>query len=239
MDSKNINNYIHSILKFIRYNLKIIFAYRFLYFLIAAIILFLLITIINLFDANATFDSEAIYWLLLMPGLLLVFYPTNFIIQNDVDVRMLETIFGIPNYRYKVYFFRLFFTLGMTMLILFFLAIISSVALTTFSIATMIFQLSFPLFFVGSLAFMFSTITRNGNATAVIIVIIGLMFFFAAEALYGSRWNLFHNPFSVPAQVNAFIWAKTTFYNRLYMLVGSILAMLMGLRNLQKREWFV
>ena len=128
-------------------------------------------------------------------------------------------------------------SLGIGIILL--LALISGVTLTPFPLFKMIFQLTFPLFFIGSFSFMISTLVRNGNATAVIMVIVGLFFFFAADALYESRWNLFHNPFIFSTNINDFIWAETTFYNRLYMLIGSILAVLFGLRNLQKREWFV
>lgn len=229
----------NSLINFIHYNLKVIFANKFIYFLMAAVLIFLLITIINLFDSDSEFDSSSVFWLLLVPGILLTFYPSTFGIQNDVDTRMLETLFGIPNYRYKVHLIRLFLTLGVTLVILFILALISSITLTAVPFIKMIFHLSFPLIFLCSIAFMFSTIVRNGNATAVIMVIIGLFFFFGADMLRESRWNLFHNPFSIPSNANAFIWLETTLYNRIYLVVGSILAVLFGLRNLQKREWFV
>jgi len=229
----------HNSYKLIRYNLKVIFANKFVYFLMAAVIIFLIITAINLFDTDSSFDSSSVYWLLLVPGILLIFYPTNFGLQNDVDTRMLETLFGIPNYRYKVHLLRLVITLVMTLFILFFLALISSITLTSFPLLVMIFQLMFPLLFLGAIAFMFSTLVRNGNATAVLMVIFGLFFFFAADALSESRWNLFHNPFSTPSEIKIFIRLEITFYNRLYMVVGSILSVLFGLRNLQKREWFV
>ena len=35
-------------------------------------------------------------------------------------------------------------------------------------------QLMFPILFFGNLAFMFSTITRSGNGTAVLMIIIGI-----------------------------------------------------------------
>jgi len=221
------------------YNLKVIFANKFIYFLITAVLIFLLVTIINLFDSDSSFDSGSVYWLLLIPGLLLIFYPSNFSIQNDVDTRMLETLFGIPNYRYKVHLSRLFIMLALTLAVLFMLAILCSITLTTVPLFSMLFQQMFPLLLICSASFMISTFVRNGTASAVIMIIIGLFFFFGADALYESRWNLFHNPFNIPSDVNAFTWSETTFYNRLYMVVGSILAILLGLRNLQKREWFV
>ena len=90
-----------------RYNLIIIFANKFIYFMLAAVGIFLLITIINLFNPDSNPNSALVYYWLLVPGLLLIFYPTVFGIQNDADSRMLEILFGIPNYRYKVWLVRL------------------------------------------------------------------------------------------------------------------------------------
>jgi hypothetical protein len=56
---------------------------------------------------RAEINEGSIYGLLLFPCLLLIFYPVVFGIQNDEDNRILEIIFGIPNYRYKVWGVRM------------------------------------------------------------------------------------------------------------------------------------
>ena len=91
-----IKNALHIVFDLIRYNLKIIFANKFIYFLFAAIMIFLFVTVMNLLNATSTPTEATGYWLLLVPGILLVFYPTTFGIQNDVDTRMIEILFGIP-----------------------------------------------------------------------------------------------------------------------------------------------
>ena len=103
---KNIQNLLSVMFKQFRYSLRIIFANKFIYFFLAAIIFFLLVTVIHLFSTSNAEVSD-VYYLLLFPGLLLIFYPAAFGIQNDEDSRMLENIFAIPNYRYKVWLPRL------------------------------------------------------------------------------------------------------------------------------------
>lgn len=159
-----------------RYNLKIIFANKFIYFLLAAVIIFLFVTTINLLDSDANPTEGTVYYLLLVPGILLVFYPTVFGIQNDVDTRMIEILFGIPNYRYKVWLVRMALIYIVVFSILMILNLISSAALVSIPIFNMVYQLMFPIFFLGSLAFMTSTLVRNGNGTAVIMIIIGMAF---------------------------------------------------------------
>jgi len=233
---KNISNIIT---KIFRYNLKIIFANKFIYFLLAAVGIFLLVTIINLLDSDSNPNEGMVYYLLLVPGILIIFYPTTFGIQNDVDTRMIEILFGIPNYRYKVWLVRIALIYVVVFTILFILSLLSSVALVTVPIFQMVFQLMFPIFFLGCLAFMVSTLIRNGNGTAVVIIIIGMTFWILSEPLATSRWNLFLNPFSVPSDVNEAVWMETSLNNRIYLVIGTIITILFGLLNLQKREKFV
>lgn len=236
--SKKLANGVILLVKMIRYNLKIVFANKFLYFLLAAFAFFVLVTVIDLFSGTGA-TIEGVYYLLLFPGILLIFYPTAFGIQNDEDSRMLEIIFGIPNYRYKVWLVRLALIYLIVFLLLLALGLLSSFALVRIPVFEMSFQLMFPIFFIGSLAFMLSTLIKNGNGTAVVMVVIGVGFLIAAEPLEDSAWNIFLNPFDLPRDMNQVIWAEVSMKNRLYLLTGMILANLYGLYNLQAREKFI
>lgn len=86
---------------------------------------------------------------------------------------------------------------------------------------------------------MLSTIIRNGNGTAVAMVIIGVVLWIASGSLQQSDLNLFLNPFTLPSEVNEAVWADATVNNRLYLFAGMVLANLYGLLKLQKRELFV
>lgn len=233
-----IKNTYHLISSITRFNFKIIFANKFIYFLLAAIIFFLLVTILNLASSDSDASEGLVYYWLLVPGILLIFYPTVFGIQNDVDTRMIEILFGIPNYRYKVWLVRMLLIYIVVSAILIILTILSSLALVTVSVVNMVYQLMFPIFFLGSLAFMVSTLTRNGNGTAVVLVMIGLFFWIGTDFL-PHRFNLFLNPFSVPSDVNEVVWADTTFNNRIYISITTIVWILLGLIMLQKREKYV
>jgi hypothetical protein len=102
----------------VRYNMRIIFGGKFIYFILAAVLFYLVIGTITALDNDAIWISE-IYGLIAFPAILLAFYPTVFGIQSDADQRTLEIIFGIPNYRYKVWLVRYFIILIMVFLMLF------------------------------------------------------------------------------------------------------------------------
>jgi len=234
-----IKNKIHLLSQLISYNLKIIFSNKFLYFLIAAVAIFLLIAIISLFDEDSYPDTADIYYMLLLPGLLLIFYPSTFGIQNDTDTRMIEMLFGIPNYRYKVWLMRLAIIYLMVNVMLILLSALSSMLMLPVSVLEMSMQLMFPVFFLGALAFMFSTIIRNGNGTAGVMAIIGLIFWIMSGILEDTEWNIFLNPFDNSVSYSQEIWIEMLFYNRLYLTIGTSLAILAALTRLQKRERFI
>ena len=223
----------------IRTNLKIIFANKFIYFLLAALGFYLLLVIIGLFDEDWYPEVEEVYYMLLFPGLLLIFYPTAFGIQNDMDSRMLEILFGIPNYRYKVWLIRLVIVLLVVYLMMVFLCYISVYTIMTVPVFEMAIQLMFPIFFLGCVNFMVSVLVRNGNGTAAIMVVIGLVFWISSGILDNSEWNIFLNPYDFPRDVYISVWDETIFYNRLYLAIGTVLAILAGLFRLQNREKFI
>jgi len=81
-----------NIIKLARYNMRIVFGGKFIYFILGAFGFFLLISIIWAIDDDNLWVSD-MYGLLIFPAILLVFYPSVFGIQNDADQRTLEIIF--------------------------------------------------------------------------------------------------------------------------------------------------
>lgn len=233
-----IRNKLIILFKMIRYNLKIIFANRFIWFLIAALGFFLFFAVQVVLDRN-TMSEGTVYGLLIFPGILLIFYPSVFGIQNDDDSRMLEILFGIPNYRYKVWLVRLLMIYVLVFLIIILFSIIASVLLYKVDIFEMAYQLMYPIVFLGSMAFMFSTLIKNGNGTAVVMVLIGVGLIILGDTLERTQWNIFLNPFEIPGNLNEVIWQGTIQKNRIFLGIGMIVFVLYGLFNLQKRERFV
>ena len=221
-----------------RYNIRIIFGGKFIYFILAAFIFFLVFGIILALDGG-DMDMEDIYSLLAFPAILLVFFPSVFGIQSDADQRTLEIIFGIPDYRYKVWLVRYLMILLLVFLLLFPFAGLAYYALISFPVLRMILHLMVLVLFVSALGFSISTMVRNGNATAVIMVVFGLALLILADALEGSKWNIFLNPFNIPRDINEIVWQETIRQNRIIMGIGSVVLILLGLLNLQKREKFL
>lgn len=226
--------------KVVKYNLKIIFAGKFIWFLLAAFVFFAYFMFQSAWNRSEVNES-VIYNMLIFPCLLLVFYPAVFGIQNDEDSRILEILFGIPNYKYKVWGVRLLMIYVAIFFILIAFSYIAILLLYPVNPFEMSVQLMFPILFFGNLAFMFSTITRSGNGTAVLTIIIGiaLLFLSDTEMVERSFWNIILNPFRVPDNFLPVIWEGLIIKNRIFLLAASLIWMMIGLLNLQKRERFV
>jgi hypothetical protein len=234
----NIKNQLIIATRMIRYNLKIIFANRFIWFLISAFAFFAFFAIQSVISRENIVDGT-IYNLLIFPGILLIFYPSAFGIQNDDDSRMLEILFGIPNYRYKVWLVRLIMIYVLIFFIIVLFASVASIVLYKINIIEMAYQLMYPIVFMGSMAFMFSTVVKNGNGTAVVMVLIGVALIILSDSLERTQWNVFLNPFDIPNSMNQVIWQGIISKNRIFLGVGMVVFILYGLFNMQKREKFV
>ncbi len=227
-----------SMAAFARYSASQVFAGKFIYFLLLALLIFCTVVVVHTAQEEVPPSAALVYYFLLVPGVLLMFYPSAYCVQSDVDGRMLETLFAIPDYRYKVWLARHGVQQLVIAAMLLLLAALCRMALADFSVWSMVFHLMFPISFLSSLGFMLATLIRSGNGTAALLLVLGLFFWMLTEPLEGSRWNLYHNPFAQVEAYESIVQQATTFYNRAYLLVGAVLATLFGLLRLQQRERF-
>jgi MFS family permease len=220
------------------YNLKIIFANKFIWFLAGSILFYLGLSVIYVFS-NEISRMEDLYGVFIFSGVLLVFYPSVFGIQNDQDARTIEILFGIPNYRYKVWLVRIMLIFSIAFFIMLIFTFVSSLLIVNFRFVNMTLQVMIPVIFLGMMAFMLSTVVRNGNGTAVIMIIFGLFFMILMDPLRKSQWNVFLNPYEPSYDVSETSWAIIMLKNRIILITGSVLFLLSALFNLQKREKFM
>ncbi len=238
MKNTGLKNFLIIFYKMITYNLKIIFANKFIWFLLGSVLFYIGLSIFYVFTTDVS-KMEDLYGVFMFSGILLVFYPSVFGIQNDQDARTIEILFGIPNYRYKIWLVRIILIFIIATLVMIVFTFLSSYLIVKFRVINMTLQVMMPVIFLGMVAFMFSTVIRNGNGTAVVMIVIGVIFLILNDALRKSQWNVFLNPFNMPRDVNETAWTIITLKNRIILGVGTIVFLLAALYNLQKREKFM
>ena len=211
--------------RIIRYNLKIIFAGRFFFFLLAALVFYVFFMVVSVYD-NVEINIGFMYEITFFPALLLIFYPMVFGIQRDEDARMLEILFGIPDYRYKVWLVRLVLIFFLVFVLLILFAALGS-------------YLLYPIAPIRLAAQLLSTRIRNGNATAVVMVILGFFLTIFSEIVEDTLWDIFLNPFGSPRQYTEMAFQQIVWKNRVFLSVGSLVFILGALLNLQNREKYI
>ncbi len=238
MKANNLKNLWILVSRMIIYNLRIIFANKFIWFLAGSVLFYLGLSVIYVFSEDVSKMND-LYFVFLFSGILLVFYPSVFGIQNDQDARTIEILFGIPNYRYKVWLVRIVLIFIIAFLIMLVFTFLASVLIVKFRFVGVTVQIMIPVIFLGMMAFMLSTVVRNGNGTAVIMIVFGLIFMILSDFLQRSQWNVFLDPYDVPYNVSEATWAIITLKNRIILITGTIVFLLAALFNLQKREKFM
>jgi len=222
------------------YNMRIIFSGKFIWFLLVGLVLFFFLMYTAAARGTSLSDGM-VYSQLIIPGLLLVFYPSCFGIQNDADHRILELLFGIPNYMYKVWLFRLFMIYVEVYLILVVYAFLARILLYPVSPFLMAAQLMIPVMLFGNMAFLYSTLIRNGNAAAVlsVLTVIVALVLSNVEMVENKMWDVTINPYEEPENINAAIWGLILLKNRLLMVIAGIIFLMSGLLGLQNRGKFL
>jgi hypothetical protein len=235
---RSISNFYSLVTDMVKYNLKIVFANKFLWFLGGSVVFYLGLTVIYALT-NDVSRLQDLWGVFIFSGILLVFYPSVFGIQNDQDSRTIEILFGIPNYRYKVWLVRVLLIYVIAFAIMLFFTFLSNILIVSFNFWKVSIQVMIPVMFLGMMSFMLSTVIRNGNGTAVVMIIFGLLFLILQDPLMRSQWNVFHNPYDLPYNMNETTWLIISFKNRLILIVFTVLFLLASLLNLQKREKFM
>ena len=222
------------------YNMRIIFAGKFIWFLLLGLALFFFL-MFTAASKGTALSHSMVYSQLIIPGLLLVFYPACFGIQNDADNRILELLFSIPNYIYKVWLFRLFMIYVEIFLILVVYAFLARILLYPVSPFLMAAQLMIPVMLFGNMAFMYSTLIRNGNAAAVLSVLTVILALILSDMplVQNKVWDVTINPYEEPENINAAIWSVILLKNRIAMIVAGIVFLMSGLLGLQNRGKFL
>ena len=144
-----LKQFIYLLPRLVKYNLKIIFAGRFIWFLLAAF-LFFAYFMFQIAWSRSEVNEGVVYNLLMFPCVLLVFYPAVFGIQNDEDSRILEILFGIPDYKYKVWGVRLLMIYVAIFVILIVFSWLATLLLYPVNLLEMSAQLMFPILFFGN-----------------------------------------------------------------------------------------
>ena len=106
---------------------------------------------------------------------------------------------------------------------------------------SMALNLMLPVILFGNLAFLYSTLIRNGNAAAVLSVLTVILALVLGNLplVENKVWDVTINPYEEPENINAAIWSVILLKNRIMMIVAAIVFLMSGLLGLQNRGKFL
>ena len=227
-----------SILKLLRHNTQILFSNKLIYFLLIALGAYILMLSKIIFSDNDVTIATT-YPMLVVPAVVFVFYPSCFAIQNDQDNKIIELIFGIANYRYKVWLFRLVITYVISFVIAYLLSLFTNWGVIDIPAMEMALQVMVPTIFLSTMCFLLSCLIRNGNGSAVVFFLLAGLLVVLDSNLGTSQWNIMLNPFAYPTNSNLEIFNDTVEANRITFICISVVMLTTGLATLQNREKFI
>ncbi|MFC1562927.1 hypothetical protein ACFL4Z_02625 [candidate division KSB1 bacterium] len=195
----------------------------------------------NYFSSSAErIGGEGIFmWLLIIPGIALVFYPSMSLVTSEIENRTIEMIFCTADSRYKVWLARIFTLHFFVAFIIFVLCSLSFVFISDFPFLGYFFHSLFPLIFLSSLIIMLSVILKSGNAGGLVSLLVIMFLMITYQPLSSTKFNLFMNPYFKFQGIDYSSWAVTVWYNRIGILVLSGLMIYYSLFRLNKREKYI
>ncbi len=218
-----------------RYNFKILFGGKYLLFAVLSL-LFLCYLLFQAAYSGRELDESVVAGEMLLPSLLLIFYPTTYGIQRDEEAKILEIFFCIPNYMYKVWLLRLLFIFTACYINLLAFSYLAHLLLCPVDVVSMANNTIFMVVFFGSMAFWLSTFIKSGNGVAVILITIFVLLSMFRSEVKNTMWDIFLNPYSEPGNIHYEIWQDTISDRFLMLSISSIGFILLSLNNLRRRE---
>lgn len=228
-------NSFRTLLLLAKYNLKIVFGGKYLIFIAISLLFFCYFMFMSAYSGSQL-SEETVYNQIIFPALLLIFYPTVYGLQKDEESKILEILFCIPNYMYKVWLLRLAFVFLECFATLILFSCFAHLLLCPIDIFKMAWQVMFVVFFSGSLAFYLSTAIKGGNGTAVAFIFIMAILMIIGSSFDTSMWNILINPFKEENYIHPAVWEATLTNNRLLLTISSFGLLTLSLGNLQRRE---
>ncbi len=229
-------NGLNTILLLARYNFKILFGGRYLVFALLSL-LFLCYLLFDAAFSGTALDESVVAQNMIMPSLLLIFYPATYGIQKDEETKILEIFFCIPNYMYKIWLLRLLFIFIACYFNIIVFSYLAHLLLCPVEIFTMANNAIFVVVLFGALAFWLSTIIKSGNGVAVVVIaLFALLTYIGKEYFENTMWDIMLNPYSEPDDIHSEIWQDTLSDRLLLLSLSSIGLILLSLNNLRRRE---
>ena len=180
--------------------------------------------------------EDALNILVQIPMAVLAIYLSMDIIASERDRDTLETLFSTASSHYTIWMTRMMSLHGILVLSAMAMSSLSYVLFAEFPFILGGLNAVFPAYFMANLTFYFAVSVRSSNAAGMLSLGCLLLVLMFSSSLSGTVYNLFLNPFNVPASVDLSLWDDRVLINRVSIAGLGGLLLFLALRKMERRE---
>jgi hypothetical protein len=224
------------ILLYTRMNLRAIFGFKALFFLVGTALYFAIFcVVVAKTDAGLTLE-QALAWLVWMPSTLFAVFFSMEVISREREAGVLETFFTVSVSVYRLWIIKFITLLCCVALLALALIVAAERYVMEIPILLTLLYVLPPLLFFAGLTVLFSALFKSGNAAGICVAAILGLVLLMAEGLSTTVVYPYLNPLVRPDYTEPFIWIRAAVYNKIaYTLLGC-LWFWRALRWLDRRE---
>ena len=218
-------------------SVRIVFHRKFAFAGLGIVVYYGILYTILVFNPSDGFSVEqALHILVQIPGAVLAIYLSMDLVASERDGDTLETLFSASSSHYVVWLIRV---------------VCLHVVLTLFvmgmSTASYILFAEFPFvlgglnalvstLFVANLTFLFAVSVKSSNSAGMLALGALVVALITQEAVDGTVYFLFLNPFEPPTGADLSLWADTVLINRGLVVVSGAATLYLALKKMARRE---
>jgi ABC-type transport system involved in multi-copper enzyme maturation permease subunit len=180
--------------------------------------------------------EQALHVLVEAPGTVLAIYLTMDLVASERDKDTLEILFSTAASHHTTWGIRMVAVLGVLTVSIISMSLISYYIFAEFPYGWGGLNALAPSLFIACLTFLFSTLCRSGNASAMLSLGVLLVILVTAETLKETPYFLFLNPLSPPSNIDEDLWFEQALYNRVTIIISGALFIFFALRRMGTRE---
>ena len=231
---------IHSTWRLFRLSLRISLRRKLVFMSLGVLAYYGVLYAFAIYQPGGGFSArDALPVLVELPGAVLGVYLTMDLVAKERDRATLETLFSTASSHYLIWIVRLICVYAVLLGSLLLMSTIAYFTFAEFSFIRGGFNAFLPAFLMANVAFFFSAYTRGANTAAMLSSGVLLLILMSQEALAGTAYSLFLNPFEIPIGANEFYWVERIVLNRLGVFLLGCLFVFLGLRRMERREKFL
>lgn len=237
MGSLTYKDLIASAFQVVSLSLQITFHRKLTFGVLGVLAYYAILYAVLIFQPSDGFSVEdALNILVQLPMAALSIYLGMDLIASERDRDTLETLFSTASSHYAIWMVRMTSLHGILLVAGLLMSSLSYVLFAEFPFILGGLNAFVPAYLFANLTFYFAVAVRSSNAAGMLSLGCLLITLMSSDALSGTLYDPFLNPFNIPENIDLTIWADRVLINRVMVIGSGALLLFLALRRMERRE---